>query len=105
MYFVEFQSFPANKLQERGIFYPFFSDVAYSSMVFNIMQIAIRIFELSFNLWKWDNMKTDVNLYRFFILMDGLMFWFNDYIDYGYNKFDKRISVFDFCINDVNIEI
>lgn len=27
------------------------------------------------------------------------------YIDYWYNKFYKRISVFDFCINDVNIEI
>lgn len=33
------------------------------------------------------------------------MFWFNDYIDYGCNKFDKRVLVFDFCINDVNIEI
>lgn len=50
-------------------------------------------------------MKTDVGLYRFFILMDGLIFWFNDYIDYECNKFDKRVSVFDFCINDVNIEI
>jgi len=39
LYFVEFQSFPANKLQERGIFTPFFSDVAYSSMVCNITQI------------------------------------------------------------------
>ena len=54
---------------------------------------------------KWDNMKIDVDLYRFFTLMDGLIFWFNDYIDYGGNKFDKRVLVFDFCINDVNIEI
>ena len=38
MYSVEFQTFPVNKLQERGVFYPFFSDVAYSSMVCNIMQ-------------------------------------------------------------------
>ena len=42
-------------------------------------------------------MKTDVDLYRFFILMDGLMFRFNDYIDYGRNKLIKEYQFLIFA--------